>query len=261
MLPDCEIIDAHHHLGRRPPDEFSGRDLIALMDEYAIQRVVGMHFVSTLRSREDFRRANDYVAQAVADHPGRIAGAVVVTPEFIQDGLEQISQLVGVGFRAVKLHPAFHRYHLTGGPIDEVLDLAAHLKLPVIVHSDFTNAFSTPYAIAALARRKPELKVVMAHLGMHHSYLHLLAGIVDGHPNLYLDTSQTPDYPNEVYAQPVTRLGSDRLIFGSDGPDCDPSVNLRKLEVAVDRYGLAPGDAAAILSGNASRVYGLDGAQ
>ena len=263
MLPDCEIIDAHHHFGRRGPtgsSEFGASDLIALMDAYGIQRALAMHFVSPLQTANDFVRANEYVAEAVSGHSTRLFGVVVVNPQYGEDALAQIETYAGSGFRAVKLHPAFHRFELNGGLVDEVFALAASHDLPVVVHSDFSDPFCTPYDVAHLARRLPELTVVMAHMGMRQSFRHLIVDIARGIPNLYFDTSQTPDFPGDVYAEPVRALGADRLMFGSDGPDCDPSVNLRKVEVAIERYGLTAEDAACVLSGNARRVYGLKAA-
>ncbi len=76
--------------------------------------------------------------------------------------------------------------------------------------------------------------------------------------NLLLDTSQTPDFPYDVYVRPVQILGASRLLFGSDGPECDVSINLRKIEVAIEEYGLKSKEAIQILGGNACRVFRLD---
>jgi predicted TIM-barrel fold metal-dependent hydrolase len=68
---------------------------------------------------------------------------------------------------------------------------------------------------------------------------------------VYLDTSQTVDHPEAVYVAPTKKLGIHRVLFGSDAPVISPEVNIKKLEVAVELFGLAPEAARAIVWENA----------
>jgi predicted TIM-barrel fold metal-dependent hydrolase len=86
---------------------------------------------------------------------------------------------------------------------------------------------------------------------------HLVPEVVEDAPNVILDTSQTCDKPEEVYGRPVAVLGADRVMFGSDGPECDVSVNLRKLSAALERGALSERDADFVLAGTAQRVFGV----
>ena len=259
MLPQRPIIDGHHHIGRKASlGEFSGDDLIRKMDREGVAMSVVMHFVSTLRSQDDFVRANAYVAEQVEQHPDRLAGAIAVDPRNGDAALDQIEHYHRAGFRAVKLQPILHgNYAVDGGVVDEVAGLAARLALPVVIHSDSANNVCSPWAIAALARRFPETTIVLLHLGLHPDGMRRVPAVVLETPNVVVDTSQTPDFPDLVYADPVRVLGADRVLFGSDGPECDLSLNLRKLELAVERHGLSEQDAALVLGGNAERIFAL----
>jgi predicted TIM-barrel fold metal-dependent hydrolase len=266
MLPDCPIVDSHHHIGRRAgpdgPHEFSGDDLVRQMDRHGISHSIALHFVSSLRTPDDFRRANAYVAEQVERHSGRLSGGVVVNPLTGDLATQEIIAYHARGFRAVKLHPIFHGfYHVNGGAVDDVARLAGQLDLPVVIHSDFLSPVCSPYEIVQLARRFPATTFVMLHLGIQPELCKLAPEVVAGTDNIMLDTSQTPDFPQAVYVGPVRRLGPSRLMFGSDGPDCDPSVNLRKLEIAIDEHGLAIEDAVSVLSTNARRVFRLNAAE
>ena len=55
------------------------------------------------------------------------------------------------------------------------------------------------------------------------------------HPNLYLETSAMP-YPAMI-REAVDGIGAERVLFASDGPGCDPSIEVEK----VRRAGLDPG--------------------
>jgi predicted TIM-barrel fold metal-dependent hydrolase len=172
--------------------------------------------------------------------------------------LNEIATYHKLGFRAVKLHPIFHgHYQVNSGVVDEVAMLAGTLGLPVVIHSDFLSPVCSPYQIVALAKRFPETTFVLLHLGLQPELCRLVPDVVRDANNVMLDTSQTPDFPRDVYVEPVRRLGATRLVFGSDGPECDAGVNLRKLEVAIELYGLDPTEAQCILSQNATRVFGI----
>jgi len=59
------------------------------------------------------------------------------------------------------------------------------------------------------------------------------------------------DHPEAVFVASTARLGAGRVLFGSDSPVISPEVNLKKLEVAVELFGLAPDVARAIVWENA----------
>jgi uncharacterized protein len=260
-LPDCEIFDAHHHLGHKPSlsnGEFSVRELIDHLDRKHVRRALAMHFISPLRAPDDFVRANEYVAEAIAFAPSRLVGGIIVNPIFRDLALEEIERYRGLGFAAIKLHPAFHHYQINSPAVDEVAELAGKLGLPLLIHSDFSSEVCTPYEVVRLARRFDGTTFIMAHFGMQPQLCGRVPEIVAEAENVVLDTSQTADFPWEIYVNPTRVLGSHRLLFGSDGPECDIAVNLRKLEVAIEDYGLDEIDATQILAGNAARLFGVN---
>jgi uncharacterized protein len=259
-LPACPIFDAHHHLGRKPTfpnGEFSLEDMLASLDRKGVRRALAMHFVSPLRTPDDFRRANAYVAEAVTQAPDRLVGGVIVNPIFRELALDAITEYHASGFRAIKLHPAFHHYHVNSEPVDDIARLAANLDMPILVHSDFASEVCTPYEIVRLAARFPEATFILAHFGMQPQLCGRVPSIVADTPNVFLDTSQTADFPSEIYVNPVKVLGPHRLLFGSDGPECDVTVNLCKLNVAIEEHGLDASSAAKVLNENASRLFGF----
>jgi predicted TIM-barrel fold metal-dependent hydrolase len=228
------------------------------MDRCGIQKAVAIHFVSLLRTPDDFVRANRYVAEQVDRYPDRLVGAVVVNPLFRELASHEIERFHELGFRAVKLHPIFHgHYHVNGGAVDEVAALAGRLGLPLVIHSDYASPVCSPYEVVGLAHRFPGTTFVLLHLGLQPEMCKLTPTIARDTPNVILDTSQTPDFPRDVFAHPVQVVGAERVVFGSDGPECDVSLNLRKLEIAIERYGLGMPEATQVLSGNASRVFKL----
>jgi predicted TIM-barrel fold metal-dependent hydrolase len=60
-------------------------------------------------------------------------------------------------------------------------------------------------------------------------------------------------YPSKI-AEAVQRIGAERVIFGSDGPGCNPRLEVEKVRM----LGLGRDTERRILGGNASRLLGLE---
>jgi predicted TIM-barrel fold metal-dependent hydrolase len=259
------VIDSHHHLGRKTrqgqPFQVSGEDVVQSMKATGVDLTIVMHFVAALRTSEDFIAANDCAIAECATQPGRLAPIAVVHPFLPRAGTAELRRCVEHGIRGVKLHPIAHGYYELDRDVDPLVHAAGRAGIPVVIHSDFGHHVCSPYAVAALARRCPETTLVLLHLGLQPAMCHLVSEVVEGEPNVVLDTSQTCDKPEEVYGRPVAVLGADRVMFGSDGPECDVSVNLRKLAAALERGALSERDADLVLGGTAQRVFGVRATQ
>jgi hypothetical protein len=81
-------------------------------------------------------------------------------------------------------------------------------------------------------------------------YLHVeeAIAVAEAHENIYLETSAMP-YPPFIHTA-VERVGPRRVLFGSDGPGCNPALELAKVRQA----GLSADDEAMVLGGNAARL-------
>src|SRR5262249_42299240 len=109
---------------------------------------------------------------------------------------------------------------------------------------------STPAEIADLARRFPEVTIVMAHLTGDQE-----RGVLDIRdcPNVLIDTSGgQPDAGLVEYA--VKKLGAERVIYGSDWPIRDLAVQVARVTGAS----ISASDKDTILSGNARRILKLE---
>jgi predicted TIM-barrel fold metal-dependent hydrolase len=245
------IVDFHTHVDEAelygwidPPEK-----LIPLLDDAGIDRAVCMTYV-------DFPGGNpqalEYLAEAVARYPDRLIGFVRLNPNFRAEALAAAQRAVKeLGFRGVKLHPTTTLAHPAGEPTVELLRLCGELGVPAVFHCG-DDPYTTPQAIAAGASQAPDTAVVMAHMG---GYFHVddAIAVAERHPNLYLETSAMP-YPRKI-ADAVARVGPNRVIFGSDGPGCNPRLEVEKVRMLE-----LPRDVEEqILGGNAARLLGLHG--
>jgi predicted TIM-barrel fold metal-dependent hydrolase len=110
--------------------------------------------------------------------------------------------------------------------------------------------------VRELVREFPRLDLIAAHLGGYR-LLDEAESEVIGLP-VWIDTAWPPgigSLPAKRVRAVIERHGADRVLFGSDWPMADPAVEIAALEALE----LPDGDLAAILGGNAARLFGLDG--
>jgi len=167
---------------------------------------------------------NAYVAGYVAEQPGMIGFASVnpTRPDAVdrlQDAVETL------GLRGLKLGPCYQHFDPHSSRAWDLLELAESYRLPVVWHqgTTFTSAavmdYARPLRLDAVARRFPELRMWIAHMG--HPWSEEAVSVARRHEHLFLDVSALDTRPWQL-AQALVQAWEyrcwDRLLFGSDYP-------------------------------------------
>jgi predicted TIM-barrel fold metal-dependent hydrolase len=131
---------------------------------------------------------------------------------------------------------------------DKVFDVAADLGVPVIVHTGLGAPWAQPSLSIPQARRHPELPIILAHAGfaIYTDEAYVAADVC---PNIYLEPSWCMVGGLKML---VNKIGSERIMFGSDLPDNLP-VELAKYRAA----GLSEKELENCLGGTAMKLFGL----
>jgi len=237
------IIDCHCHAGIADTLVAPWNTAAPLETHLQRARAAGIDrtVVFALSSR-DMPRANQSVAQVVADHPDALIGFVRLSPLTdagrLRDQVRQARE--EWGFQGIKVHAA------EALPTREAMDAAAEFRLPVLVDiKDNTTA------VEMMATEYPEVNIIVAHLGSfagswaaHRSTLALMAAL----PNVYADNSGVRFY--DFLEEAIRVAGPEKLLFGSDGPLLHPGVERQKIEL----LGLSAADRGLVLGGNLLRL-------
>lgn len=236
-----KIIDGHAHIGYIggwADVGITGEELIVQMDRFGIEKTVLCH--------ED----NEVTLDMMGKYPGRIVGAVYVNP-MNQSTVDAMEHYFALGFKAVKLNPLRHAYCADSEALDPILDKAEAAGVPVCIHSGHPP-YSLPWQIGLLAERHPGVKVMMIHMGHGHGvYIDAALKMARKYSNIYLEMSGMP-MPSKI-REAYETVGHDRIMFGTDTPFHDPSVELQKVLVSgVDEEGIA-----RILYDNAAAFFGV----
>ncbi len=253
-MPHPDIFDIHSHIGYYAGKEYTAEQALQRMDKNGIRKAVICTFVTGLIDREDFRKANDYIIGAVHKYPDRFIGTCALTPVHGAFTIDEWERCLDQGLSGVKLHPEKHGlYSLAGAPMAQLMSAIQAAKAFVFIHSDFNSKVCSPHEVVGMAQHFPGAKVLLGHFGLDQDLVGQVPRIVKPAPNVYLESSQTVDHPEAVYVSSTKQLGPERVLFGSDAPVISPEVNLRKLEVAEELFGLDPKISAAIRWENAVR--------
>ena len=243
------IIDFHCHLGRGdvPPAGPLQHDLypdqvLRQMDEAGVDRTVVFPVTYA-----DYRAANRELAGYVARYPDRLIGFGRVRdtddgPEIVTEAVEEL------GLKGFKIHHGCDRISPESPGLERVLERIEELGVPVIFDA---FAHNVPKALPAAERLSSP--VVLAHMGglWNVGAIDACIACAERNGNVYLETSSVLLYSKIEEA--VRRIGSGRVIFGTDGPPIHPLPEITKIRILR-----IPEEAKAdILGLNAARLLGL----
>lgn len=241
------IIDCHCHAGRGDiltapwnTDAPLGKYLRRARRAGIERTVVFPAFCS------DYASANEELARIVARSRGRLIGFAMV--HAARDA-GRMGEIIGRavrqhGFRGVKVHGH------DAMPTRELCDVVRALRVPMLL-----DVGGKAQVLEMLAPQYPEIAFIIPHLGSFADDWQAHQRLIDQmlrFPNLYADTSGVRRF--DYLVQAVARVGSRRILFGSDGPWLHPGLELGKIRL----LGLARARERLILGENLARLIGLE---
>ena len=242
------IFDIHTHNFKA-----SSRDLYGEAKRHGIDRILLLGDVlrhGETPTAEQVREINDDTIADVQAHAGFADGFCFMNPALDPDFIrEEVARCFAEpGMKGVKLEISL----CCRSPLmNTLMEELKKYHRPLLHHCWFktTQKYdneSDPSDIAVLARRYPEVKIVMAHLcGCGYRGVEMIADC----PNVYVDTSG--GQPEDGFLQyAVKRIGADRLLYGSDAPCRDFGCQINKVRDA----GLSSSDLEKIFYTNAAEL-------
>jgi len=193
--------------------------------------------------------SNKALAETLGGDPRWILCAQV-NPQHGESAVAEFRQAVTeFGCRMLKIMPAIYNTPPTSPNALALMDVARDLGVSVNIHSTGNNG--EPLEIGALARRYPDVPISMDHMGYRNDGRQAILAAQDN-PNIYLGTTIAAFEPSFI-ATAIHEVGADRIIFGSNLPNCYPDLAVESI-----RRGNFGGEIEAlILGGNLARMLGI----
>ena len=267
MYNDHPVIDVHTHVY---PDKIAAKaagatgefygvghaqdatvpSLRACMDAAGID-ISLIHSVAT--TPKQVAPINAFLAETAANSGGRLVGLGTLHPDS-PDQAADVRQLAALGLKGVKLHPEIQGFAVDDPRSLRICALCEEHRLPLLLHTgDRRYDCSNPNRLLPMLRQFPGLTVIGAHLGgwsIYEEAVPQLAGV----PNLWFDCSSTFYWLDpQIAGTLIRRLGTDRVMFGSDYPMWTPKQELDTF-LSLD---FTEAERRAILCDNARRVFRL----
>ena len=221
------MIDSHFHIWTednstpekraeradqvRKEAEAMGVDRIALIGE------VG-------NTVEECRKQNRVVAKYAEEHPDVFYGWARVDPRLGEDAVAEFRRAVEEdGLVGLKHHFHGTPVNISDEPFFPLAEAAVDMDVPIIAHvmqrletdkEDWDDAEAYTEDVMELARRYPDLKLISAHIVAGGDAEYRIKN-VEHQDNVILDVSGS-NCETDNLEMAVDRLGTDRLVFGTD---------------------------------------------
>lgn len=243
------MIDAHAHLGKWYNFYYDAGDflsMIRIMDRIGIE----IAWISALISiGPDYELGNDMVLGAIKTFPDRFKGYVTLSPYFTDKMGEELKKRASQGFIGIKLHPGTHLYPIDGANYLYAYKYADENRWPILIHTWGERDVRT---LIEVAKSYQNAIFIMGHSGGDLKSMLLAVELAKDVNNVYLDLTGSAMY-NGIIEYYVDRIGSERILFGTDFPFIDP----RPAIGWVRNSRISEEEKFNILKGNAKRILGL----
>lgn len=242
------IIDVHAHWG----PWFFSMDVgsvdvnLELLDRFGID----LQLVSAIEAIVYDAPAGNRALASQLTVDSRLRGMVVVDPRRLDEGRTDLTQLLAGDGRTrwvgAKIHTEYSRTPIDSPGMRAAIELTTEFGLPTLVHTWGDSVLD----LADVAAAVPGSRVIAGHMG------------ANGWPLVPEAASRT----DRIWFEPcwsapeagrirwiLDRIGSSRLMFGTDASLIDPSVALG----AFDAANLTPAEHEAVMWRNATELFSL----
>ena len=259
------IIDVHGHIGSFKGYDLSTETLLANAREYGMKLVL----VSNIDGADlpeteniDETAANQRAVDFLRAHGEQFRGLLWSRPNdgspanleaFLSDPAT-LSLFVGI-----KIHPEMNHFAADNPSVDGYLALCEKYNIPAVFHSDASGTHADPRRIYTVARRHPNVPVILYHTGFKTAHDSAIAVVKEalaaGDAQLYLETAQVKS--GDVM-RIIAEAGADRVLFGTDATYYGKE-HYQRYEELIERLRteLSSDDFAKIVRGNAERLFRL----
>lgn len=166
----------------------------------------------------------------------------------------------------IKLYPGYEQFFAHDKHYSKVYDLCEEFDVPVMIHTgDVMEGgyleYATPLHVDRLAAKRPELKIIMCHMG--NPWQLDAAAVTFKNENVYADTAglfykKLNPHTKSFLRRKIEEFvhwneKGEKLIFGSDWPITDVGDTIK----LIDTLHFSKKEKHLIFCGNAKKLFGI----
>ena len=247
MIVDCytHVWDSEARLGAYDPQSARPRlpnasDPLAagIARHLAACEPVSAAIVVGFKSRHlGLEIPNSFIASYVSDHRDKLIGFAGIDPSNPREAIAELrTARRDLRMPGVAVAPPAQDFHPSNSQAMLVYAEAAERRMPILFHcglgicAETKLEYARPVLLDEVARELPELKIIIAHLGLlwTREAIFLLAK----HPNVYAEISWLLHDPWQAYQALIAAHEHGvmhKLLFGSGFPCCSPAQYIELL--------------------------------
>jgi uncharacterized protein len=273
-----DVFDVHHHVGRAfdalggelddtasDPKEIARVELaerLRIMDDSGVRQALVIPGHGYLRPNgvADTRRVNNEISAYRDQTPGRFPVACgIVEPRDGSHALDEIERVASeLGLVALSFHTRFQGVSMDSRWILRYIDRMSELGLVPVIHAMDDTPEESLWKLASIARSFPDLTILALDAFSSYEATRQCFFVADVATNIVFDTSLS--YNFDFIEEFAARCGHERVLFGTDLYSWPVGRRASHLLTQIVECGLPRDAKAAILGGNARRLFGLLGA-
>ncbi len=271
-----EVLDVHHHVGNAfralggalsnddggDPNGYAEREIstrLAIMDAAGVRQaiVIPGHGYERRNGLADTRAENDAIAAYRDARPDRFPAAIgIVEPRDGEASLAELDRCRNeLGLAGISFHTRFQGVSLDSQWIMKYVARMAELGLVPVIHAMNETPEEALWKLAVVARSIPETPVLALDAFCSYEGTRECSFIAEVAPNILFDTSLS--YNFDFIEDFARRFGAERVVFGTDLYSTPVGRRISHLLPQIEACDLTNDEKAAILAGNARRLFGI----
>ncbi len=187
--------------------------------------------------------SNDFIAKAVDQYPGRLIGFACVDPHKGKAAVKELERAFkDLKLQGAKFHPIAQAFYPNDKQYYPLFEKCLEYDVPVSVHTGTTGwgsglpgggqmklKYANPMYLDEVAADFPELRLIASHPSWPWQNEQLAVAMHKS--NVYVEISGwSPKYFEPILVTYMTKLISDRVVFGTDYPFLTPKRWLKDFE-------------------------------
>lgn len=224
LFSENTVVNWHEHVWYNQEHKLNEAlcdGLIADMQTFSNDKcVISLPVLQQKVTPEEFRHANDTCALALKKYPKQLRGFAFVNPGYAKEANAEIERCVKeYGMIGVKL---YYQYFISDPACYQMIEKCIDLNIPILMHASKLNyhPWEQPFVsngphFAEIAKRYPEAKIIMAHIGGGGDWEWSLKAIAES-PSILMDVSGSV-CEDQIIERSVREIGAKRMLFGTDG--------------------------------------------
>lgn len=248
MLAELKIVDTHAHINTDSPFDNEENTATNAHFEHLLAKWCAANvecgFISSFASVKDPTSvcSENVLVRELCQKHDDLYQWVVIDPR-IEESFRQAREILPMKkCVGIKLHSPYHKYTFAEHG-HRIFSFASEFGARVLIHPEGKATHILPFA-----NEFPDVTFIMAHLnGMEDDHIAAIDGAK--HRNVYTDVATAGILRNNALEYAVSRIGSERILFGTDTYDAGC------MRGRVEYARISESDKINILNGNARRLF------